>query len=128
MKYYFQCPKCGNDEEFIKPTEEGSKLGSMLFVVSGLMSAILYLDFLEYQRRRVQCVRCAHLFRQPAMPNSPVTKFARWILVVTIGSLIVALLMFAISDLAALLPPSVPVISLIEEAIVGQPRLASYFL
>ncbi len=124
MNYYFQCPKCGNDKQFAKPSEEASNLGCFLFFLGGFLPCLLVAD---HNLRRVQCGNCAHLFQQPPMPNSPVAKFAGWISALTLIPIIVAVAVFAGADSPDVLP-SVPVIAFLEEAIAVQPRVAAYLL
>ena len=124
MKYYFRCPKCGNDEQFIKPSEQTDDLGCALFFYGGLIPGLL---FANHASRRIQCTRCAHLFSQPALPSSPVASFAGWIVALTIVPIVAAVFVFCVPDLASLLP-SIPVIATIEEAFAAQPRVAAYLL
>src|SRR6266511_3295106 len=97
MKYYFRCPNCGNDEEFVRPSEETSNLGCALFVFGGF---IPYLLFAGHNLGRVQCSNCAHIFRQPPLPSSPLATFAGWILALTVIPVIVAVFFFSFTELA----------------------------
>ena len=124
MKYYFRCPKCGNDEQFVKPSEQTSDLGCALLFFGGFIPALIFAD---HTSRRIQCSRCAHIFRQPAIPSSPLASFAGWILALTVVLFTIAVFFYCSSDLASLLP-SIPVISSIEEAITIEPRVAAYLL
>lgn len=124
MKFYFQCPRCSNDEEFIKPQEQASNLGWALFFFGGFLPALLYAD---HSSHRVQCKVCGTMFRQPPLPSSPVGKFAHWILGSTIVLSVVAVFFFMLPNLAAFLP-SLPVIDTFEQAISAHPRVAAYFL
>lgn len=90
----------------------------------GLIPALIYSDD---QRRRVQCVHCSHIFRQPRIPGSPIASFLGWLLALVIVTFIIAGFFFSFRDLASLLP-SIPVISTIEEAVTMQPRVAAYLL
>jgi rubredoxin len=124
VKYYFQCPNCGSDKQFIRPSEEASGLGCLLFLFGGFIPALLFAD---YTHRRVQCQSCGHIFRQPPIPSSPVAKLAGWLLAFIIISGGIAILLFSFPDLAALLL-SIPFVATIEEAIIAQPRVAAYLL
>jgi hypothetical protein len=124
VKYYFQCPKCGSDEEFVKPSEQSSDLGCALFLFGGIIPALMYAD---HTRSRVQCAKCAHIFRQPPIPGSPLAAFAGWMMGLIILPVIIAVFFFSFKELANLLPP-LAVIDTIEEAIARQPRVAAYLL
>ncbi len=124
MKYYFRCPKCGSDEQFVKPSEESSDLGCALFLFGGFIPALLYAN---HRHGRIQCTSCAHIFRQPPIPSSPLATFAGWTLALTIIPSVIAVFFFSFPDLASLLP-SIPVISTIEDAVTTQPRVAAYLL
>lgn len=122
MRHYFQCPKCQNDAEFVKPSEEDSGLGCLLFLFGGFIPALL---FAGHKHGRVQCQKCAHIFPQPALPSSPLAKFAGWILALSLIPAACSLFFFMIVDFANLLP-ALPVISTLEEAVRAQPRVAAY--
>lgn len=124
MKFYFRCPKCGSDEEFVKPSEEKSDLGTNLLFIGGIMAASMYAD---HVRRRVQCGKCSYIFRQPPIPSATQAKFAGWILALTLIPVLVAVAFVSFEDLAALLP-ALPVIDTIEEAVTMQPRVAAYLI
>jgi hypothetical protein len=72
-RYYFQCPKCHRDDEFLPPSESPSSLTWMLFFFGGLLPALLYADARSH---RVQCSNCHHTFRQPPLPRSGVSRLA----------------------------------------------------
>lgn len=124
MKYYFQCPHCGNDEKFVRPTEESSNLGCGLLMFGGLIGALLYAGHL---RQRVQCVKCLYIFRPPPVPSAPVAKFAGWIFALLFLSIVTAVFFCFVDGLAGNLP-SVPGIDLIEEVVAKQPRVIAYLL
>jgi rubredoxin len=124
MKYYFKCPNCGNDKQFVKPSEESSGLGFSLFLAGGIFSSLMYA---EDKRARIQCTSCAHIFRQPPIPKSPLARFAGWIIALAVTLVVTAAFFFSFPELASLLP-TIPVISTIEEAISTQPRVAAYLL
>lgn len=76
MKYYFQCPRCQNDERFTEPEEDTSNLGCTLFFLGGLLPSLL---FLRAMKRRVQCGKCGYIFQQPSIPRTAVSSLAIWI-------------------------------------------------
>lgn len=122
MKYYFRCPKCQSDSEFVKPSEEDSGLGCLLFLFGGFIPALL---FAGHKQGRIQCRKCTHIFPQPSRPSSPLAKFAGWILALSLIPAVTSIFFFKIVDFASLLPV-LPVISTIEEAVKDQPRVAAY--
>lgn len=124
VNYYFRCPKCGSDEEFIKPSEESSNLGCAIFFFGGLIPALLFAA--DQTHGRIQCVNCAHIFRQPRIPVSPIAAFAGWIVALLIVPILIAVIAGS-ADLASFLP-SVPIIASMEDAIKAEPRLAAYVL
>lgn len=124
MKYYFQCPKCGSDEQFVKPSERSSGLGWALFFFGGFIPFLL---FASHNQGRIQCSSCSNIFRQPPVPSNPLAKFAGWLLFLTAISVVVAIAFLADTDSATLLP-SVPVIAFIEDAVTVHPRVAAYLL
>jgi hypothetical protein len=124
MNYYFQCPKCQSDSEFVKPSEEDSGLGCLLFIFGGFIPALL---FAGHKHGRIQCRKCTHIFPQPSLPSSPLAKFAGWILALSLIPAVTSIFFFNIGDFASLLPV-LPVISIIEEAVRDQPRVAAYLL
>src|SRR4051794_7258011 len=119
MKYYFKCPQCSSDERFIEPSEQPSDVGSWLFLSGGLIAA---LTFANYKRQRVQCAHCGHLFQQPALPRSPIGKFAILIAAVTVILMSLALLFCFSPDIVDALPP-LPVVNFIENAVATAPRV-----
>jgi hypothetical protein len=124
VKYYFQCPKCGNEEQFVKPTEERSGLGIALFVFGGIVPAALLGD---YMQGRVQCARCLHLFRQPPIPKSPLASFAGWIVALALSPFLFATIFFISPEISTLLP-SFSGMATLEDAIKLEPRLIAYLL
>lgn len=77
MKYYFKCPGCGSDEQFIKPAESGAEPGVLTTFFGGAMTSY---SLAEARRNRVQCGKCGRLFKLPPIPNSPVARLAHWII------------------------------------------------
>ena len=124
MNYYFKCPNCGSDERFVRPSEQSSSLGCLLFLFGGFIPALLFAD---YRWRRVQCLKCTHIFRQPPLPGTPLSHFAAWIACLTVIAMVVGVAGFAAPELAPALP-SVAVISAIEHAIAAQPRTMAYII
>lgn len=123
MNYYFRCPNCGSNEEFIKPSEESSNAGCAIFLFGGLIPALL---FANDRQGRIQCAKCAHIFRQPRIPVSALAAFAAWIVaLLSVPILVVVVVGFA--DHASSLP-SVPIIASVEEFITAQPRLTAFAL
>lgn len=124
MKYYFQCPRCRNDEEFLRPSEETYPLGFRLFLFGGVLPALL---FQHHTRHRIQCGQCTHIFQQPPIPRSPVAKFALWIIIATLLLFTAAIFYFHFPEFTTLWP-SLPVIQSLEDAIGAHPRVAAYFI
>ena len=124
MKYYFKCPNCGSNERFAKPSEQPSSTGCLLLFFGGIISALL---FANYRWRRVQCLKCMHIFRQPSLPGTPLSHFATWIGYLTVMTVVAGVVGFAAPELAAALP-RVPVISAIKQALVAQPRAMAYVI
>ena len=124
MKYYFSCPLCGNDELFVRPSEDSSGLGCALLLYGGWLP---FLIFARRNRNRVQCSQCAHIFQQPALPVSPTASLARFIILQTIVCAVLAFLFFYVPNLAKALP-AVPILTGLENAIAAHPRVAAYIL
>jgi amino acid transporter len=124
VKYYFRCPSCGNDEEFIRPTEENANLGCGLLVFGGLIPFLL---FAEHNRQRVQCARCANIFRQPRTPRTPLARFTGAILCTSFLLTVAAMFFGAFAESPDLLP-QLPILSWVERVIVSQPRVTAYLV
>jgi len=124
VKYYFRCPGCGNDTLFVKPSEDDDNMGCLFLVFGGLLSALL---FTGYNRGRIQCQECKHLFQQPAIPSSPYARYVGVIVGMVIVLICVSVFFFCLPSLAKTLP-SFPFLFLLEDAIVAQPRVAAYLL
>lgn len=73
--YYFRCPHCGSNDEFVRPSEEASNLGCPILLFWGLVSALLYNT---HSGDRIQCTACWHLFNRPSMPWSPFARAVGW--------------------------------------------------
>ena len=113
MNYYFKCPNCGSDERFVRPSEQSSSSGG----ASSFFLRFNRRDCLRIIRwRRIQCLKCTHIFRQPPLPGTPLSHFAAWIACLTVIAMVVGVAGFAAPELAPALP-SVAVISAIEHAI-----------
>lgn len=82
--YYFRCPRCGSNEEFVRPSEEPSNLGCAILLFGGLLPALLYN---ASSGDRIQCTACWHLFNRPSMPWSPFARAVGW---TTVGALLFA--------------------------------------
>ncbi len=129
MKYYFKCPKCGSDEEFIVPESDsdgrGGGLGCLLFLVGGFIPLFIY--YYLSLGKRIQCTRCYFLFRQPPLPESPVAEFSKWVIVVAVVPVFAAWLLTSMPEVIANLP-SLPGVEALEKEAVAQPRLIAYLL
>lgn len=118
MKYYFKCPSCGSDAEFLIPNEESQGLGLLLFLYGGLIPTLLYADT---TCRRVQCAKCGYLFRQPTLPRTVVSRLAAWIIGIIFLFGLFTLFMIAFPEIPGLLPQS-PILMEIEQVISDNPR------
>ncbi len=103
MKYYFNCPQCGQDEQFTSPVEE-SGLGCALLFFGGFIPALLYSDA---RFHRVQCEQCGYMFRQPTLPKTGVAKLAVAILLTQVLAAGIAVTMLCNPDLARMVPQPV---------------------
>jgi len=101
MEYYFQCPKCGKNERFSVASIESGNLGCLLFFLGGLLPALLYAD---RTRSLVQCADCGHVFRQPPLPGSPLSKLSGWIFLVLAAFAFLGLLMIEEPEVASAIP------------------------
>jgi hypothetical protein len=117
VKYFFKCPKCGSDEEFIVPEDGGwgSDLGCLFLSFGGLIPAFLYSAAV---RRRIQCTRCFYLFRQPPLPESSLARFAKWVIVIAAVPIAVAWVLSKMPDTIAQLP-GLPGIGEIEKEVLS---------
>ena len=124
MEYYFQCPKCGTDDEFVKPNEESFPIGSAILAPGGIFAALLIAD---HARHRTQCGKCAYIFRQPPIPRTQLASFARWMVSLTIILLFIAGIFFGVTDGGSHIPPA-PVLSEFEALIAAKPRVAAWLI
>jgi len=124
MKYYFRCPSCGNDTDFVKPTEQDNNAGCLMLFFSGILPFLL---LCSASSARIQCGRCKTLFAQPGLPSNKAARQIGLLVGIIICVLFASVFFFAIPSLARLLPV-VPVFSVLEDAILNQPRVALYLL
>jgi len=122
MKYYFNCPKCSNNEAFSMPSESSSGLGCLLFLLGGILPALLYSNATA---RRVQCMNCGHIFRQPPLPRSPVSVLAMWIFFIIAIFVVLSFFMVIIPDLSSIIPKWSFLVS-IEDFIKEYPRIFAF--
>jgi len=101
MKYYFKCPKCGNNESFTTLSEDENGLGCLILFFGGILPALFYTDA---RNRRIQCVTCGHIFHQPTLPESPVSKLSKWIILVLILFVFFGFLTIAKPEFASIIP------------------------
>ncbi len=101
MKYYFKCPNCKNNEQFTTPSESSSGLGCLLLFFGGIIPALLYADSTN---RRIQCANCGHIFQQPPLPNSSVSKLAKWIVLILVLFIFGSFLILVEPEISSLLP------------------------
>lgn len=124
MKYYFKCPNCGSNEQFVKPSEQSSSLGCLILILGGFLPALLLTD---YKWQRVQCLNCMHIFRQPPLPGTALSHFALWIAFLTAFATVIGLVAYvAPSSMAGL--PAISVVTEIELALAAQPREMAYVI
>ncbi len=125
MSYYFGCPRCGSNRSFATVAEDDSSLGCLLFLIGGLLALLIYADS---TRGRVQCTHCGHIFRQPPLPRSPLSKFALAVIGLIVASVIVTVVMTSIPALVGWLP-DLPFITKLEDFVEENPKalVASLF-
>jgi len=119
MKFYFKCPRCKKDERFSMPYEASSDVGCALLLFGGLIPAIIYEDS---RKKRVQCAECGLIFKQPALPKTPVSRMAGWIVGIMVVGFLLTLILIIFSDLIALIPDYGVILYL--EAIVAKNPMA----
>jgi hypothetical protein len=124
MKYYFKCPKCGNDEGFVKPSEENMNLGCLFLLFGQLFPALL---FAHYTSGRIQCRKCFHVFRQPPLPVSPRSSFANGIIAAALLPVLAAFI-FSFSPKMDSDLPSIYGLGWLEQTFAAEPRLAAYLV
>ncbi|MBN2310221.1 MAG: hypothetical protein JXR94_14700 [Candidatus Hydrogenedentes bacterium] len=82
MAYYFKCPNCGRNDDFVLPKDDSQTgLGCLLLITGGFLPAVLYSSAMAH---RIQCGHCGYLFRQPALPRTAVSALATWIVAIVI--------------------------------------------
>lgn len=109
MKYYFKCPRCGNDDGFTRTEQQSSGMGCLILLFGGLISALLHAGS---QMHRIQCDRCGYIFRQPALPWNGAARLAE-----------IVLLAFFLASVALAVLVTFPDIS----AGVVWPRIVEYY-
>lgn len=83
INFYFKCPKCKNNENFVKISQKSSILTFIVLFLGGFFPALFH-GF--HRVRRVQCTKCRHIFQQPRIPQSPVSRLSAWLLIILILS------------------------------------------
>ena len=119
MDYYFHCPSCKSKRSFSTVIEQRSGLWLFLLLIGLWIAAFLLAGA---RRGLVQCDDCRFIFRQPPLPNSPLTKFTHWIIFVIF--MVVFTIIFA--EIGAFDSSSVPEIkglSYVESIISNHLRL-----
>ncbi len=118
MRYYFSCPNCRSDDEFVLPQEASSGIGCLLFLFGGFIPALLYADHIH---QRVQCSKCGYIFRQPPLPRTSLSALATWIIGVIFVFLVVTILAVVFPEMVSLIPDS-RLLSGAERIISDHPR------
>ena len=124
MKYYFNCPHCGNNTDFVKPTERDSSTGCLLLLFGGFIPFLL---FSSLAGKRIQCGRCKTLFAQPGFPANRSALLLGALAGTLICVLFASVFFFALPGLAQLLP-EVTSLSFVEEALQRRPRVALFLI
>ena len=103
--YYFDCPSCGNDQEFYRTREAPSGgTGCLILLLGGILPALL---FCGYKFRRIQCAKCGYIFRQPPIPYSPIARTAISIgILIPVISILVGYAITAFPSLKEIIPGS----------------------
>lgn len=109
--YYFHCPMCGSDERFAAVNQDNVSLGCLIAILGGLLPWLLYADS---TRNRVQCMNCGKIFRQPPLPQSPLSNYALAIIILIVLTIFALLIMVAAPEFHAWLPDYPAVASLVE--------------
>ncbi len=120
MKYYFQCPRCGNDESFTRPKPVSATIASLNGFTGWLMIR-------NYENHQVQCARCLREFQPPGLPTTSLGKFAAWLFFSTLLLTIAAPAVFSFKELRDSLPVF-PGSQFLEDTIALAPRVAAYWL
>jgi len=124
MKYYFACPRCGNDERFAHPREQSSGLGCLILLFGGLIPALLFADAI---RHRVQCVQCGFIFRQPALPRSSASRVAIYVILVVLSFAALTIILAMDPELTSGIP-EVSALLTVEAFIAEYPRAVTLTL
>ena len=124
MKYYFKCPGCGNETDFVKPTEQGNGSGCLMLFFGGIFPFLL---FSSLNGARIQCDQCKLLFAQPSLPSNKSAIYLGLLVGLIITVIFVSVFFFCIPGLARILP-EIPAGHILEEAIHNEPRVATYLI
>lgn len=124
MKYFFKCPGCGNETDFVKPTEQGNGSGCIMLFFGGIFPFLL---FSSLNGARIQCDQCKLLFAQPSLPSNKSAIYLGLLVGLTITVIFVSVFFFCIPGLARILP-EIPAGHILEEAIHNEPRVATYLI
>ncbi len=117
--YYFHCPRCGSDERFAAVNQDNVvSLGCLLALVGGLLPWLLYADSTHNQ---VQCMNCGKIFRQPPLPQSPLSKYALSIIILIVIAIFALLIMVAVPEFTSWMM-DYPTIALLVEFIEKHPE------
>ena len=124
MKYFFKCPGCGNETDFVKPTEHGNGSGCIMLFFGGIFPFLL---FSSLNGARIQCDQCKLLFAQPSLPSNKSAIYLGLLVGLIITVIFVSVFFFCIPGLARILP-EIPAGHILEEAIHNEPRVATYLI
>jgi rubredoxin len=124
MKYYFKCPSCKNNDQFTVPSESSSGLGCLLLFLGGIIPALLYASATT---NRIQCGNCGHIFRQPPLPNSPVSKLSKSLILIMILFIFSGFL-FVIEPEFGSVIPKYEWLTGLENIIASNPYVVAFFL
>jgi hypothetical protein len=124
IKYYFQCPGCGNDDEFFLLEEQSAGLTYGLLLLGDVLAALLYADA---TRCRVQCAHCRYIFRRPSLPRTSLSTLATWIIGIIVAFGVLTVLLIGAPELANLLPSS-PTLQAAERFISENPKAVLFGL
>ncbi len=123
-KYYFMCPCCRSDADFLHVNEESTGLGLLFFLAGDLLPALLCENA---RHRRVQCAQCGYIFRRPAFPRTAVSKLAIWIIAILAAFVFVTSLVIAYPEILDLIPQS-PILNEAEKLIADNPKVVLFVL
>lgn len=102
MKYYFKCPYCGSDEDFVRSGDGRSGLRGCL--VTALTWPVTAMLFGYGARGPVQCRECGYVFRQPPLPRTSVSRLAGAVVAVVLGFSTLTLVMLLIPESTSVVP------------------------